>query len=143
MSANQLPSNPFPAETRPDGPPSVFGGGDGSEQPSGLGLRAPTAHLGDPSAERTPPRRPRLESPNMGQLNRPIADGPQALNQQPAAPDPLNPHPASPQPVNPPNATQPGGNQPPARAKRPRLEAPNMGQLNRPLNGENPPNQGH
>jgi len=66
-----------------------------------------------------------------------MADGPQALNQQPAAPDPVNPPPAGTQPVNPPNATQP-----PARAKRPRLEAPNMGQLNRPLNGENPPNQG-
>ncbi|MFI6072526.1 hypothetical protein ACIA5C_13145 [Actinoplanes sp. NPDC051343] len=78
----------------------------------------------------------------MGQLNRPISDGPQALNQQPVAPDPVNPHTAGQQPVNPPNAPHPGGNQPPARAKRPRLEPPNMGQLNRPLNGDSP-NQGH
>jgi hypothetical protein len=84
----------------------------------------------------------------MGQLNRPLADGPQPLHPQPANPQPLNPQLADPEPVNPqlaspqsvnpPRATQPGGN-PPARAKRPRLEPPNMGQLNRPLNGSNPP----
>jgi hypothetical protein len=74
----------------------------------------------------------------MGQLNRPMADGPQALNPQLATPEPVNPQLASPQSVNPPHATQPGGNQPIPRAKRPRLEPPNMGQLNRPLAEGNP-----
>jgi hypothetical protein len=78
----------------------------------------------------------------MGQLNRPIPDGPEALNPQLATPEPVNPQVASPQSVNPPNVTQPGGNQP-TRAKRPRLQSPNMGQLNRPLSGEKPPDPNH
>ena len=62
----------------------------------------------------------------MGQLNRPMsADAPAA----------------APQPVNPPPPAPPAG-PPGTRAKRPPLESPNMGQLNRPLGpgGTHPPN---
>jgi hypothetical protein len=143
---------------------------EGYAQPSGLGQgaqRDPRTADTEPArpepsqpaqlGRTTAPRRPPLESPELGQVNRPLEEStPDAREQQPH-PSQMPRPPLEPPQMGQPNPVAPAANlpdpkpsglnlggpgpatgrpesaAPPARPHRPPLEAPQLGQLNRPL----------